>query len=134
MNDTGSHGRRSIAKAAAFGIVVEALVGTTEVVIDAAEAEVTREGGDVIGDRPGTAGERSDEFTEGEVEAFDEGGFDLAGEAEGEEGSAIGSALATAHEGVEELELVTGFDLDELSEEEGGVDGPDGETFSGRRG
>lgn len=110
------------------------MVGTAEVVIDATEAEMTGEGGDVIGDGPGTTGERGDELTEGEVEAFDEGGFDLAGEAEGEESSAIGGALATAHESVEELEFVTGFDLDELSEEEGGVNGPSGETFAGRRG
>ena len=109
-------------------------MGTAEMVIDATEAEVTREGGDVIGDRPGTTGERSDELTEGEVEAFDEGGFDFAGEAEGKECGAIGGPLASAHDSAEELELVAGFDLDELSEEEGGVNGPDGQAFAGRRG
>lgn len=43
MNDIGSHGRSSIAKAAAFGIGVEAFVGTAEMALDAAEGKLMTE-------------------------------------------------------------------------------------------
>ncbi len=52
---------------------------------------------------PGSTGQGCHELAEREVEALDEGGLDLAAEAEGQERALPLSARATANAGVERL-------------------------------
>ena len=71
-----------------------------------------------LGQRPGLAHQRGYRSTDGEIEPFDEGGLNEAGEANGFEFVGQGFALTPEHAGDGVGQLAAAFSFDQLTIEE----------------